>query len=97
VGGVTYQISERIKLLAHQRSLLPPPRDLAIHKVEEETERDEAEREVEVGVVGRVGLDAVAEGGEDGHDAAEACVSYQHVLPRVPGSRGGGEFYHSAP
>jgi hypothetical protein len=74
-GGVeTYQVSKRIQFLAHERRLLPPSRNLAIHEVESETKGNEAEGQVQVGVVGGVGLDAVAERGEDGHDAAEACT-----------------------
>lgn len=67
-----YEVSERVEFLAHETGLLPPARDLAVHEVEEQAERDEAEGEVEVGVVVRVVLDAVAERGEDGHDAAKA-------------------------
>lgn len=70
--GWAYEVSQRIQLLAHERRLLPPPRDLAVHKVEEQAQRYEAERKVQVGVVVRVVLDAVPQGGEDGHDAAEA-------------------------
>lgn len=68
-----YQVSERVEFLAHETGLLPPARDLPVHEVEEQAERDKAEGEVEVGVVVWVVLDAVAERGEDGHDAAEAC------------------------
>jgi hypothetical protein len=72
---VTYQISERIELLAHERGLLPPARYLSVHEVEGQAQGDETECPVEVGVVCGVALDAVAEGGEDGHDAAEACAT----------------------
>jgi hypothetical protein len=72
IGGAAYQVGERVELLPHQAGFLAPARDFAVHEVEEEAERDEAEGEVEVGVVGGVGLDAVAQRGEDGHDAAEA-------------------------
>lgn len=34
-----YQIRERIQLLAHHRRLLSPSSDLAVHEVEEESER----------------------------------------------------------
>lgn len=34
----TYQICERVKLLAHQTALLAPPRDLAIKEVEEQAQ-----------------------------------------------------------
>lgn len=42
-GGHTErdQISQRIQFLAHETALLPPARDLAIHKVEEEAEGHE--------------------------------------------------------
>lgn len=70
----TYQIRERIELLAHQTRLLAPPRYLAVHEVEEQAERDEEEGQVQVHVVGRVRLDAVPQRREDGHDAAEAWV-----------------------
>lgn len=69
----TYEISERVQLLAHQTRLLPPPRYLAVHEVEEQAQRYEAEGEVQVGVVVRVVLEAVAERRHDRHDAAEAC------------------------
>jgi len=57
----TYQVSKRIQLLAHETSPLPPPRNFSIHKVEEQTERYEAQRKVEIGVVERVVLRAVSE------------------------------------
>lgn len=33
--GTAYQISQGIQLLSHQTALLPPPRNLPVHKVEE--------------------------------------------------------------
>lgn len=70
----TYEIGQGIQLLAHQTALFPPPRDLAVHEVEEEAKGHEGEGEPH----GRVGLrvpQAVAHGGEDGHEAAEAWTS----------------------
>jgi hypothetical protein len=69
------EVREGIEFLAHERRLLAPARYFAVHEVEEKTQRDEGECEVEVCVVEGVGLRAVAERGEDGHYAAEACVS----------------------
>lgn len=69
----TDQISQRIQFLAHQAALLPPARDLAVHEVEEEPERHECESEPD-GAVGGGWTEAVTHGGEDGHEAAEACV-----------------------
>lgn len=69
-----YEISQRVEFLTHQAGFAPPARDLAVHEVEEETEGNEAEGPVEVRVVVGVVLDAVAEGGEDGHDAAETFL-----------------------
>ena len=66
------EVSQGIEFLAHERRLLAPAGDFAVHEVEEETEGDEAEGKVQVRVVEGVRLRAVAEGGEDGHDAAEA-------------------------
>jgi hypothetical protein len=70
-GVKTYQISERVQLLTHQTSLLPPPGDLAVHKIEEQAERDKAQREVQVCIVVRVVLNAVTQRGEDGHYATK--------------------------
>lgn len=67
----TYQIGQRIQLLAHQTALLPPPGHLAVHEIEEEPEGYEGEGEVYV-TVGCRGAEAVAHGREDGHEAAEA-------------------------
>lgn len=66
----THQIRQRIQLRAHQTTLLPPPCDLAIEKVEEQPKRHEAQREPEVERAR--GVDAVPHGGGDGHEAAEA-------------------------
>lgn len=44
----TYQISERVQLLAHQAALLPPASHLSIEKVKEQAERKEGEREPDV-------------------------------------------------
>ena len=41
-GECSYQIGERVKLLAHHGRLSPPSRDLAIHEVKEKTKRYEA-------------------------------------------------------
>lgn len=67
----TYQIGQRIQLLAHQTALLPPSGDLAVHEIEEEPKGYEGEGEVHV-TVGCRGAEAVAHGREDGHEAAEA-------------------------
>lgn len=67
-----YQVGKRVKFLSHKRGLFPPPRDLAVHKVEEQSEWDEGQCPVQVGVVIGVVLDAVTEGREDGHNTAEA-------------------------
>jgi hypothetical protein len=58
--------------LAHKTSLLPPPCDLAVHKIEKQTERDKAQGEVEVRVVMRVILYAIAQRGKDRHHTTEA-------------------------
>ena len=68
---MVYQIRQRIKLLTHQATLLPPPRDLSIHEIEEQTERHESQRGPEIGMCGG-GTETIAHGGEDGHDAAKA-------------------------
>lgn len=70
--GSTYQVGERVQFLAHKTGLLPPPRDLAVHEVKEQAEWHKAKRPVEVRVVVRVILDAVAQRGEDRHYTAEA-------------------------
>jgi hypothetical protein len=71
------EVSQGIEFLAHERCLLAPAGDFAVHEVEEETEGDESESEVQVRVVEGVRLRAVAEGGEDGHYTTEAWKSYR--------------------
>lgn len=73
MGNVSYQVGERIKLLAHKRALLSPASDLAIHKVEEQTEGHEGQGSPKVSEI--VGVThAVAERGHDRVDTAEACA-----------------------
>jgi hypothetical protein len=72
IKKATYQISQRIQLLTHKTRLLPPARDLAVHEVEEQAQRDEAQRPVQVRVVVHVVLRAVPQRREHRHDAAEA-------------------------
>lgn len=67
----TYQVRQTIQLLAHHAALLPPARDLAVHEVEEEAEGQERQGGVDISARVVV-LEAVPQGGEDGHDAAEA-------------------------
>lgn len=68
---LTYQISQRIQLLPHQTALPPPPRDLAIKKVEKQPKRHKRQRRPHIPqLAGRAGH--VAHGGEDGQYAAEA-------------------------
>ena len=68
---IAYQISKRIEFLAHERALLSPASDLAIHKVEEETKGHEGQGSPEVAEI--IGIaHAVAEGGHDRVDTAEA-------------------------
>lgn len=74
----TYQVSQTVKLLAHHAALLPPPGHPAVHEVEEKPKRQEGERVVQVRGVGRV-TEAVAQAGEDGHDAAEAVQRREEV------------------
>ena len=74
----TYQIRQRIQLLPHQTALTPPPRDLPIHKVEEEPKRHECQRCPYV-AIGVWGAETVAHGGEDGHETAEAWRIVSHV------------------
>ena len=59
-GKGAYQIGERVQLLTHQTSLLPPPCDLAVHEVEEESKRNKTKRKVKICVVVRIVLYAVA-------------------------------------
>lgn len=69
--GEAYQISQTIQLLTHQTTLLPPSRHLAIHEIEKQAGGDECKGNVDVRVVVR-GTEGIAEGREDGHEAAEA-------------------------
>lgn len=71
MDGKTYQISERIKLLTHQATLLPPPRDLAIEEIKEQAERHERQRRPHVAQLARRARH-VSHGREDGQDAAQA-------------------------
>ena len=84
----TYQIRQRIQLLPHQTALTPPPRDLPIHKVEEEPERHECQRCPYV-TVGVWGAKTVAHGREDGHETAKAWRIVSHVQTSgLEGSKG---------
>ena len=74
---ITYQIRQRIQLLPHQTALLPPPRHHTIKEVEEHAQRHEGEGEPEA--AGVAGVDAVAHGGGDGHEAAEAVHERDEV------------------
>lgn len=67
----TYQVRQAVQLLAHHAALLPPARDLAVHEVEEQAKGQEGQCGVDV-AARVVVLEAVPQGGEDGHDAAEA-------------------------
>lgn len=104
-NGETHQIREGIQLLAHQATLLPPPRHPPVHEVEEQAKGQEGEREVQQRSVGGV-AEAVAEGREDGEDAAKAWKALASGLaefgfshgacwdcPRRERTRGGGETY----
>lgn len=75
----TYQVRKRVEFLAHQRRLLPPPGYLAVHEVEEQSKGHEREGGPQVTEFARVS-EAVAQRGEDGHDAAEAC--HHELAPR---------------
>ena len=66
----TYQIRQTVQLLPHQAALPPPPRHLAIHEVEKQSKGDERKGDVDVRVPVRR-AQGVAQGGEDGHEAAE--------------------------
>jgi hypothetical protein len=69
--GGTYQVSERIQLLAHKAALLSPSRYLAIECVEEETEREEDQGSPDAAVVAWV-AETISQGREDRHDTTEA-------------------------
>lgn len=74
-----YQIRKRVKLLSHQRRLLAPPSNLAVHEVEEQTEWHESEGSPNSTVIGRV-TETVAHGGEDGHDYSARLVVKQAIV-----------------
>jgi len=67
----TYQICQRVQLLPHQTALAPPPSHLAIHEIKEQSEGHESQRSVHI-AEGVWGPETVTQGGEDGHEAAEA-------------------------
>lgn len=71
---VSYQVRKRVKLLSHQRGLLAPPSDLAVHKVEEQTEWHECEGGPQSTVIGGI-AETVTHGGEDRHDYFPAVSS----------------------
>lgn len=74
----SYQIRKRVKLLSHQRGLLAPPSNLAVHEVEEKTEWHEPEGGPNSTVIGGV-AETVAHGGEDGHDYSARLVVEQAI------------------
>ena len=77
----SHLISERIKFLTHQTALASPPSNFAVHEIEKQAKRDEGQGNVHICVVvGRA--KAVAKGGEDGHETAEACPYYESVHAR---------------
>lgn len=78
MGAETYQISQRVQLLAHHAALLPPTGHLAIHEIEKQTEGKERKRVVEVALVGGVAK-AVTQRGEEGENTAEAWESCTRV------------------
>lgn len=76
---MTYQISQRVEFLTHERGFASPPSNLAVEKVKEETKRHEAQGQVEVAVV--IGIaETIAQTAEDGIDAAEAWSGQKKVL-----------------
>lgn len=66
--------------MAHETALLPPARDLAVESIEEEAKGQEVKSKPDVSMGSRVDIEAVAQRGEDGHDAAEAFF----ILSAVP-------------
>jgi hypothetical protein len=72
-GGNTHQISERVQLLSHERALLSPAGNLAVHEVKEHAEWHKGQGSPEVAEIVRV-AHAVAERGEDRVDTTEACI-----------------------
>ncbi len=80
-----YQVRQRIQLLTHQTTLLPPPCNLPIHEIEEQAEGHKGQRSPEVGVCGW-GSKTVSHGREDGHNPAKAwqwhiSMSSQNHIP----------------
>lgn len=80
---VTYQIRQRVQLLAHHTALLPPTRYLAIHEIEEQAEGEEGKRVVEVSLVGGVAK-AVPQRGEEGENTAKTWKSSKSVSILFP-------------
>jgi hypothetical protein len=52
--GQTYQISQRVKLLTHQTTLVPPPRNPSIEEIKEHAKREEVQRHPDIFVVVRI-------------------------------------------
>lgn len=75
----TYEVGEGIEFLAHEAGLVAPAGYFAVEEVEEQAEGEEGEGRPEVGVRGLV-AGAVAEGGEDGEDSAEAWGRWKRGL-----------------
>ena len=76
-GFCSHQIRKRIQLCTHLAAFLPPPGHHAVEEVKEQAERHETERHPDVCHV--AGVDAVAHGGSDGHEAAEAVHERDQV------------------
>jgi len=68
----THRISQGIKFLTHKTGLFSPSCYLSIHKVEEEAKRHKDQCRPDVCMAGGRGSQTVVQGGEDGHDTAEA-------------------------
>ena len=66
------EVRQGIEFLAHEGGFFAPAGDFAVHEVEEEAQRHKSQRKPEIRGLAWI-ADAVAEGREDGHDAAEAC------------------------
>lgn len=82
--SATYQIRKTIQFLSHHTALLPPARNLAIHEIEEQAKGQESQGGVHVSERGGI-AEAVAQGGEDGHDPAEAYnLRAEKSQPRCP-------------
>lgn len=84
----TYEVGEGIEFLAHEAGLVAPAGDFAVEEVEEEAEGEEGEGCPEVGVRSLV-AGAVAEGGEDREDSAEAWGRGKRGLVWRLGEKGG--------